>query len=279
MSYVLFDIKGSKTFVGISHDLVTLDATDSFFTPATMSEGVKKIVASVKKMTDKAPEAMAGGIRGILNEERSGIENDAILTGWKKKSITAELKKSFDVSVYLENDTAIAGLGEALFGAGKGLEIIAYHTVDEGVGGVKIENGMIDLASVGFEPGHQVLDIDRTILGDNIAPTLENLISASAIKDRYGNDFTSIPADDVLWSELAEYLAEGLRNTILYWSPDAIILGGALMLSEPRIDVDLVRKHTVAALNHFVPTPYITLAKLGDNAGLYGAMAVLKQKK
>ena len=180
--------------------------------------------------------------------------------------------------MFLENDAAIAGLGEAVFGAGKGLEIIAYHTVSTGVGGAKIENGDIDHVSAGFEPGHQILDIDRTILGEDIVPTLENLVSGTAVELRFGTKPYDIPQSDVLWNELAEYLAQGLRNTILYWSPDVIVLGGSMIIGNPRIEIDVIRKCTVDALDGFVPAPLITTAKLGDEAGLYGGMALLKKR-
>ena len=280
MTYILFDIGGTKTRVVVSEDLKTLGEVESFKTPTSFSEGIKKMAEAIEKLTaGKSPKAMAGGIRGPLLEDKTGIQNDVVLTKWIGQSVVSELQKYYDVPVHLENDTAIAGIGEAVYGAGKGLEIIAYHTVSTGVGGVKIENGEIDLASVGFEPGHQVLDIDRTILGEDVTPTLENLVSGTAVKNRFGVEPYEIPQDDVLWDELAEYLAQGLRNTILYWSPDAIILGGSMIIGNPRIEVDAIRKYTVESLDGFVPAPFITVAKLGDEAGLYGAMAILKRDK
>jgi len=277
MTYILFDIGGTKTRVVASDDLETLGKVESFKTPGKFEDGMKKMVDAVKKLTDEEPQGIAGGIRGPLMEDKTGIQNDVVLKKWIGKSVVGELEKTFNAPVYLENDTAIAGVGEAVYGAGKGLEIVAYHTVSTGVGGVKVENGEIDLASVGFEPGHQVLDIDRTILGEEITPTLENLVSGTAVKERFGVEPYEMPQSDVLWEELAEYLAQGLRNTILYWSPDVIVLGGSMITGDPKIYVDSVRKYTVEALDGFVPAPLIAEAKLGDEAGLYGAMAILKQ--
>ncbi len=278
MTYILFDIGGTKTRVALSSDLKKIDKVEHFKTPASFEDGIKKIIATVEKLTDKKPLAIAGGIRGPLNEDKTGIINDVPLSKWVGKSVVGELHKHFKVPVFLENDAAMAGVGEAVFGAGKGLEIVAYHTVSTGVGGVKIENGDIDHASIGFEPGHQVLDIDRTILGDEITPTLENLVSGTAVEQRFGMKPYEIPQSDVLWDELAEYLAQGLMNTILYWSPDVIVLGGSMITGDPRIEVDAIRKYTVAALDSFIPCPFITMAKLGDEAGLYGAMAILKKR-
>jgi predicted NBD/HSP70 family sugar kinase len=279
MTYVLFDIGGTKTRIAISEDLQTLTNVTSFKTPVAFADGIKKIAETIASLTDISKvQGIAGGIRGLLNEEKTGIHNDSTLSKWAGKSLVAELQKICDVPVFLENDAAIAGLGEAVFGAGKGLEIIAYHTVSTGVGGAKIEDGDIDHTSNGFEPGHQILDIDRTILGEEVVPTLENLVSGTAVEQRFGTKPYDIPQSDVLWNELAEYLAQGLRNTILYWSPDAIVLGGSMIIGDPRIEIDAIRKYTVEALDGFVTSPLITTAKLGDEAGLYGGMALLKKR-
>ena len=279
MTYILFDIGGTKTRIAITHDLLTLDKIEHFKTPNDFAAGVKKMVETITAITEgKNITAIAGGIRGLLEDDKSGIHNDSILSKWAGKSLVGELQKSFDVPIFLENDAAVAGLGEAVYGAGKGLEIVAYHTVSTGVGGVRIEDGEIDHASVGFEPGKQILDIDRTVLGEDVAPTLENLVSGTAIEQRFGVKPYEIPQSDVLWDELAEYLAQGLRNTTLYWSPDAIVLGGSMVIGDPKIMVDAIRKYTVASLDGFVPCPFIAEAKLGDEAGLYGAMALLSKR-
>jgi predicted NBD/HSP70 family sugar kinase len=279
MTYVLFDIGGTNTRVAVSTDLESFGPVETFATPVTFSDGMQKLAAAVTALTDETPTAVAGGIRGLLNESKTGIDNDSILTKWGGKSIANVIANEYGkVPFYLENDAAIAGVGEAVFGAGKGLDIVAYHTISTGVGGVKVENGDIDDASVGFEPGHQVLDIDRTVLGEDIDPTLENLVSGTAVGERFGVKAYEIPQSDAVWDELAEYLAQGLRNSIYYWSPDVIVLGGSMILGDPAIPVDAVRKYTVEALDGFVSSPHITAAKLGDEAGLYGAMAILKKR-
>ncbi len=276
MTRVVFDIGGSKTRVGISKDGAKLDEIKSFATASDPKKGVKDIVAAVAGLSDAKISAVAGGVRGILREDRLGIDHDGLLTKWADFPIASELAEAFGVPVHLENDTALAGLGEASVGAGKGIDIVVYHTVSTGVGGVKLVQGKIDTASVGFEPGHQVLDIDRTILGEDVSPTLENLVSGRAVEARMGIKPYDIPQDDVIWDELAGYLAQGLRNTILYWSPEAIILGGSMMIGDPKIPLDEVRRATVAVLDGVVPCPFITLAELGDEAGLHGALAYLR---
>ncbi len=278
MTYLLFDIGGSKMRVGRSDDLVKIDDIVKTTTPRNPTAAIKEIAALAKKLNVTDVSAIAGGVRGILNESKTGILQDGILTEWAEFDISAALKEVFgDVPVYLENDTALAGLGESHFGAGQGIDIMVYHTISTGVGGVKISYSRIDESSMGFEPGHQILDIDRTVLGPDINPTLENLVSGAALEMRMGVKPYDIPQSDVIWTELAQYLAQGMRNTILYWSPEIIVLGGSMMVGDPKIPLDAVRKATVATLENFVPCPFITVASLGDEAGLYGAMARIQE--
>jgi len=278
MTYILFDIGGTKTRIATSSDLQTFDEVKSYDTPVSFDAGMKQFVATVKALTDEV-SAIAGGIRGRLMDDKSGIENDGILTMWAGESVVGYLQKQYgNIPVFLENDTAIAGVGEATFGAGQGMEIVAYHTVSTGVGGAKIEDGEIDQANIGFEPGHQLIDVDRKNMDEAITPTLESMISGTAVKKRFGVEPYKIPQSDVLWDELAGYLAQGLRNTMLYWSPDAIVLGGSMIIGEPAIKVDAIRKATAKALNDFEPTPLILKAKLGDEAGLWGGMAILARR-
>jgi len=277
--YILFDIGGTKTRVAVTSDLETITAVEKFDTPLLYREGLMAVVEAVHRLSAGAPIAgMAGGIRGPLNHEKTGIVSEKVLTDWVGRALTKDLSKELGTPVYLENDTAIVGLGEVHYGAGKGYDIVAYHTVSTGVGGARYVHGKLDVVSVGFEPGHQILDIDRTILGSHIPPTLENMVSGTALQKRRGVKPYEIAQDDAVWDELAKYLANGLKNTIVYWSPEVIVLGGSMIIGDPRIFLEPIQKYTVEVLDGLLPCPVIVDAVLKDEGGLYGAMALIKEK-
>ena len=277
--YILFDIGGTKTRVASSYDLHTIHEVRKYETPQTYAEGIKHLgEAIVALLKGETVKGIAGGIRGPLNHEKTGIVSEIKLFDWVGRNIIADIKKQWNVPVFLENDTALVGLGEVTFGAGKGYDIVAYHTVSTGVGGARFVHGNIDVVSVGFEPGHQLLDIDRTVLGHNISPTLENLVSGSALEKRRGKKPYEISQDDAVWDELALYLANGLKNTIVYWSPDIIVLGGSMVVGDPRIQLNAIQSYTKSILGDLVPCPKIVAASLKDEGGLYGAMALLSIK-
>jgi predicted NBD/HSP70 family sugar kinase len=103
---------------------------------------------------------IAGGVRVILDHEKTMMLSDpgGTLPDWQRKPLASALSKRLDgAPVYIENDKAVVGLGEATYGAGVGYGIVAYHTVSTGVGGVRTEDGKISRASAGFEPGHQII--------------------------------------------------------------------------------------------------------------------------
>ena len=278
--YIIFDIGGTNTRVSASKDLETFEKPIKFKTPLVYSEGIQAIHEAVKEVSKgEKIIGMAGGIRGPLNEDNTGIVSEVILNDWVGRSITADISEPFDAPTFLENDTAIVGLGEVHYGGGRGYEIVAYHTVSTGVGGARFVDGKLDVANVGFEPGHQILDFDRSFLGADTVPTLENLVSGAALERSRGVKPYEVPQEDSVWPELAMRLAVGLRNTIVYWSPDVIVLGGSMIVGDPRIMLNDIRYYTEGIMKDFMPCPEIVDAELGDDGGLYGAMAMLKQAK
>lgn len=185
--YILFDIGGTKTRVASTEDLETYSKPIKFDTHKKFEDGIKMFIDSVRELAgDSKIEGLAGGMRGILNREKTKMVKDPgkVLLDWAGRPLAETLEKEFNAPVYLENDSAIVGLGEAVYGAGKGYSIVAYHTVSTGVGGARIVDGQVDVASGGFEPGHQTLDIDRTVLGEATTPTLENLVSGTALENQ-----------------------------------------------------------------------------------------------
>jgi len=77
MSYVLFDIGGSKTRVAISEDLQTIVDSVRFDTPKKFSDGVRKITDEALKLAkDNHIRGIAGGIRGVLDDEKGCIVRD-----------------------------------------------------------------------------------------------------------------------------------------------------------------------------------------------------------
>ena len=276
--YILFDIGGTKTRVAISRDLATYEEPVKFDTPLSYTDGIAMLQQVIAGMVDgDTVTAMAGGIRGPLNQTRTGIISESVLTDWVDKDITGDVSSIVHAPVYLGNDSALVGLGEATFGAGQGEHIVAYLTVSTGVGGARYVDGVLDETMVNFEPGHQVVDY-HAFAAKKPAATLEQLVSGTALEKHRRVKPYEISQADPVWDELAETLSVGLLNTIMFWSPSMIVLGGSMIVGDPRILRDDIIRHTTKALNGFVPCPKIVDATLADEGGLYGAMTYLQQQ-
>lgn len=274
--YILFDIGGTKTRVAVSADLKTLEATLKFDTPRSFEEGIGQIAREARTLLKgRTPKGAFGGIRGLLSKTHDAVVYDTVLTDWVEKPLRATLEKVLGTTVALQNDAALAGLGEAHFGAGRGHDIVAYHTVSTGVGGARIVKGAIDAASAGFEPGKQIVDLDYTKIGGE-SDTLEELISGESLEKRRGVKPYEIPQSDPVWEELARFLASGLKNTVVYWSPDVIVLGGSMIVGSPRILLGSIRLHLGALLQGLMPCPPLFDAAFRDEGGLYGALVLAR---
>lgn len=272
--YILFDIGGSKMRIAVSRTGKKLDQIKIFKTPKNFKEGISIFLKTVPLLTKgKKVKAVAGGMPGYLDLKRAKVLGSAPnIKNWINKPIAAEIKKITKSPVYLENDADLVGLGEAIYGAGRGYANVAYLTISTGVGGGKIINGKIDSSISRTEPGAQVIDFKNKT-------TLEDLIAGRSIEKKYHKKPYEI-LDKKFWDNLAEILAAGVQNTILHWSPDVVVIGGSMMkkigISIPRVQYHLKLLKKVS--ENDLPLPKIKKATLGDFGGLYGALVRVKQK-
>jgi predicted NBD/HSP70 family sugar kinase len=278
--YFTFDVGGTKTRIVGSRDLETfVDYPVKIDTPQDFDEFVEVFCESVNEMADGEPvEGVAGGITGVLNKEKNCMELTR-LKSFAHKNISAILGSRLNTKVFINNDTAIVGLGEAHFGAGKDQgNIVVYITVSTGVGGVRIIDGKIVPSTYNFEIGHQIIDVDRTLCPESIDGTLEGLVSGTATEHRFGIKPYEVK-DASLWNEqLPQWLAYGLYNTTLHWSPDVIVLGGSMIIGDPAISVPATGEKMNELNNLYPAMPQLLPATLGDFGGLHGGFAYLKQQ-
>lgn len=266
--YVLFDIGGTNTRVGVSHDGKTISSSEMFKTPKDFDSGVDAIVSTVNYLLkEEKPKIAAGGVAGPLTRDKSGTVNAPHLPGWSGRPLKIELSTKLGCEVYLENDTAMAGLGEAVFGAGKNSNIVSYLTISTGVNGIRVVDKKLEVSSLGFEVGHQIIDLDGSLRHAE----LEDLISGSALERRYGKRPQDI-TDPSIWEDVARFVAIGLNNLIVFWSPDIIVLGGSMM---KKISIERVKMHLRNTLKMYPGLPEIVKGELADLGGLWGALHYL----
>ncbi len=255
MVNIVADIGGTKTRIAIVRD------GESFETPA--------IVDSPESDTE-----LISVITEAIHSAAQGESVEEIIIGkphWKRKpTFESDLQALLPVPVQFVNDAALVGLGEAHFGTGKESPIFVYITISTGVNGVRIVDGRIDVSTEGFEIGGQYLGLDSSL-------SLEDMISGRAIHEKYGKHPKELGKDHPAWEELSKITAYGLHNTILHWSPDRVVLGGSMM-NEIGIPLERVQFHLDTIMKKFPVLPELAHSALGDVGGLWGGVALLKQK-
>ncbi len=260
--YLLLDIGGTKTRIAGSVDL------QSFTEPLVLQ--TEQVYEEAIAAIGDAAAQISGGIalRGVV----VGTPGNKNLPQWRGRDLAADLKATLYADVHIENDAALVGLGEAVYGAGKGASICVYYTVSTGVNGVRIVEGKIDTNRQGFEVGGQYLQMGES------PKTLEDLVSGTAVAVRFGvSSPRDLGADHPVWEELARTLAIGVHNSILHWSPDRVVIGGSMM-NEIGISVPRVAEHVASMMQKFKTVPEIVHSSLGDVGGIWGGMARLRQQ-
>jgi glucokinase len=273
---LLFDIGGTNMRVGISLDGKKIESPRIVPTPQSYAEGVKafgqvcnEILASTK------PSVVVGGIAGSLSADKTQVYNSPHLPDWRNKPFVDDLKKGFGCPVYLENDTALVGLGEAVYGAGKGYSTVGYVTVSTGVNGVKVEDGKISKNYLGYEIGHHIMDFNASLTNIEFGRgEFEDFVGGAAIEKRTGMSPLQIQ-DPNLWSTTASFLVVGLYNCVLFWSPEMLIVGGPIVTKIPFNSIKLALSERLKTI--YPETPAIVQASLGEFGGLHGAMVCANQ--
>lgn len=254
------------------------------FPTLTPDETMGKLLEYFK---DKEIEALGIGSFGPLCLDKNAENYGAITTTPKLAWLNYPLRQFFvdalGVPVGIDTDVNAAALGEATYGAGKGIDSLVYYTIGTGVGGGALVDGVLVHGMVHPEMGHMLLRPDpRDPAPHGFCPyhdgCLEGMANGPAIEKRWGISAKELPEDHVAWEIEAEYLAQMCVNTIVTLSPKKIVLGGGVMHQLHLFD--RIRKRTLAMLNGYVAHPaileniddYIVPPGLGDNAGAVGSL-------
>ncbi|PIR88635.1 MAG: hypothetical protein COU09_01480 [Candidatus Harrisonbacteria bacterium CG10_big_fil_rev_8_21_14_0_10_44_23] len=273
---ILFDIGGTNTRLAISPNGRRIEEIIMWPTPKDYVDGFGLIRENILGLSEeKRIKSISGCLAGPLSPEKDMLIGGPNLEGWIARPIGKDLERSFRCPVNLENDAALAALGEAHYGAGKPKGIMAYITIGTGVGGARVIDGKIDKFSVGFEPGHQVIDVDRLALNTSEHGTLEELIGGRAIETRYGDKPWHLDKSE--WEKFSRWLAAGLNNVMVMWSPELIVLGGSMITKKTGFTIHQLEKDLRQMLKIFPDLPKLKKSELGDLAGLYGALQVLRK--
>lgn len=310
MSKVIFGVDLGGTTVKMGYFDTEGNVKDKWEIPTRKENNgsniLPDIAASIKaKMNEMGMEkndviGVGIGVPGPV--DANGVIYKAANLGWGVFSVKEELAVLLGgIPVEAGNDANVAALGEMWQGGGKGYKNLVAVTLGTGVGGGIIVEGKVltGATGAGGEIGHiHIVDDERDTCGCGNHGCLEQYASATGIsrlaKRRLAEDdkpsslrngdlsakavFDAVKAGDEVAREIAvrfgQYLGKGLAAVACVVNPEIFVIGGGVSKAG-----DVLFDYIVDEYKKYVfrgsRDAKFALAKLGNDAGIYGAARLL----
>jgi glucokinase len=319
MYYLGIEIGGTKLQLGVGADDGKLAALwRGAVDVAAGPEGIRRqIVAAVPELLTTAGlnraklKGVGIGFGGPVDDATRTVIKSHQIEGWDGFPLADWILDVVGLPAALGNDADVAGLAEALRGAGKGLSPIFYITIGSGIGGGLIIDGEIyrgvgrgaaeighvrvPVLTKGFEFEMDPLEslvsgwalakeAQRLVLGQG-GPMSLALHYAGGEIDRMSAEHLGRAAAD--GEEFArkvlffawDSLAEGICHVITLLCPRRIVIGGGVaLLGEKLLFEPLRRKVADRVFKPFAGLTDIVPAALGEEVVVHGAIALARRR-
>lgn len=266
------------------------------------SENVLPDVAAAvdAKLQEKGieKEEVAGvgfGVPGPVTAEGVIVMNANL--GWRNKHVAKELEALTGLPCKGGNDVKTAGLGEMWKGGAAEYRDAVFITLGTGVAAAIIVDGKVILGSKGAagEVGHIKVEMEETVpCGCGGVGCAEQYASATGIVKMANQKlaesdrpsilreaevtskavFDALKAGDEIATEVVEkfghYLGYSLAATAAVVDPEAFIIGGGVSKAGDVL-IDVIQKYYKQYVWPGCRDKKFVLAKLGNDAGIYGA--------
>ena len=260
------------------------------------------IFNAIKKHHINLDDVLGYGF-GVPGPVVDGFVIEAVNLGWKDiklKAIFSDLTNNNNI--FVENDANVAVLGETTQGAAKGHVNSAMLTVGTGVGGGFVINGKVvdGVNGSAGEIGHlRVIHENGRLCNCGNKGCLETVASATGIKAVFvemfeTSNFTSELVNDKYLSvkmifdaakrgdslslavvdKITCYLSYACSIISVTTNPSVIIIGGGVSNAGSFL-IDKIKKHFIKIAFEPVKETLIVKAKLGNDAGIYGAASLV----
>ena len=285
MKVLSVDIGGTKFTVGAfdGDQLLHRESrpTDRERGPEWMVAQISSMVEGWKANHQFRPDSTGIGFGGPVDFPSQTVTMSTHVAGWVKYPLVAEIGALADTPVLMDNDANVGTLGEAYFGAGRGLGSLFYMTLSTGIGGGIFSNGEIlrGADSYAGEIGHLNVLPDGPICLCGSNGCLERMCCGLWIERDYGKSAQELLSDSNFVRGYVPNLARGLKAAIMLLNPERIVIGGGISKAGDRLFIPLREE-----LNRQL-TPWskarrdVVPAELGDDSVLYGALILARSEQ
>lgn len=272
-------------------------------TPARPESAVGALAELARGVADEAgtiPEAGGIGFGGPVDVAEGVVRTSFLSSGWEGLKLGGILADELGLRTFLVNDADAGGLGEALFGAGKGAESALYVNVGTGIGGAVVLGGKIrtGATSSAGEIGHFTVVPDgppcecgkrgcaqAVSSGTAMARRARELLAAggeSALSHQPGEELRGREVGEAaeggdalalrVVTEAARWLGVAVGNAALLIDPAVVVIGGGVAEMGETFLAPLRDSYARTVLGPMAGTPVVSAA-LGYEAGVIGAAA------
>lgn len=258
-------------------------------------------------LQNRTPAAVGVSFGGPVDAASGRVILSHHVPGWQDMPLRDRLAQIFGVPVAVDNDGNIAALGEFRYGAGQGCASLLYVTVSTGVGGGWVLDGQIyhGADSMAGEIGHTIVNpqgppcicgrrgcVEAMASGPAIARAARARLNAepgagAKLRALVGNDLNALTAERVagaaaegdllaqrVMEDAAHALGFGIGTAITLMNPERIVIGGGVSKSGERYWQELRQAASTNTLPEMRSVERIVPAALGDDAPLWGAVAL-----
>ncbi len=294
------DIGGSHIGIGIiekNNELLYKCEKDYSYCKEDMTKVVDTIIELIKE-TIKENNIDISKIESIGIASPGTVCGETIIKaqnlGIKNLDISKEIKKIFDVPVYLQNDAKCAAIAEKKLGSLKQYNDAVFLTLGTGIGGAVFINGELlkPKRYSGFEIGHMVIEKDGKQCNCGRKGCFECYASMKKFKENIQKEFNlpNINGKSIkefiiqnkeneklenIINTYIDYLAIGIINLINIFEPEVISIGGSFAhYKEILLNRLEERIKKGEELFNQESAPKIIVAELKNNAGIIGATMI-----
>ena len=309
--YGSVDLGGTNTACAVATADGRIVAQHTFATDAkdgsdAVLDRIGSCLETLKREAGALIEAIGIGVPGLVDFQEGSTLFLPNLTGnWRGIPVARKLRNRMGCRIQILNDVRTAALGEMMFGAGRTARDMLLFSIGTGIGGAVVLNGKLRLGPLGAagEMGHQTIAPDGPLCGCGNRGCLEALASGPAIAaegarlmriglaprlhDMVEGDSGRVnpkvmaeagdPAVDDAIARAAMYLGIGVANMVTALHPELVVLAGGVA-QIGRVLKDKVKEVVNERVRMFpAATVRIERSPLGDEAGLYGGIALAMQ--
>ena len=265
-------------------------AIDVDHAPHETMDLAKELVARTLARAEVAREQVIGvgmALAAPVDGESGRVFAEGILPSWGGVEPVAEMERRLELPVRLSNDANLGALGEHVFGAGQGVDELAYVRLSAGIGLGLVLGGRAFGGSGGIagELGHVRVSRHGPICRCGNRGCLEMFASPNAVARLLGPDVTvtqmlelAIAGDRGAQRAIAdagELIGEALATLVTLLNPKLIVVGGDLATTG-----EVVLEPIRAAIARYSVPPAgaaveVTRGTLGERAEVLGAAAMV----